>query len=125
MTVAAHLLSRVQHRLASILRNVYESVTCGLGICPLLQLNQHIGRLTRLRMNAAQQSVYAFGRVRQLVFQQDFDVTEASVLEIPKELRKAHFPRAQLADAGACVELDTGLLSEQFVKLLRLRLDQQ
>lgn len=102
-----------------------QVVTGGLGVRPLLELHQHIRRLARLRVHTAQEGVDALRGVRQLVLQQHFNVPETSLLEVGQKWRKAQLPRTQLTVACAGIELDTGLLGEQFVQLLCLGLHQQ
>ena len=76
-------------------------------------------------MHAAEQRVHPLGRVRELVLQQHLNVPEPGFLQIGQERWEAHLPRPHLAAAGGGIEADPGLLLEQCVQLLRLRLGQQ
>ncbi len=119
--IAADLLQRVGYGAVPVVLDPHQvgAVLEPLGRAPLLELDDHVGGMARLRMAPGEHDVRAFAGEGQLVLDEHLDVVQAGVEQVCPQGREAAAPGALLGGGRRAPGLDDHLLG-QVVRQARL-----
>jgi hypothetical protein len=92
-----------------------------VGRRPLLELDNHVGRQLRVRVDAGEDNIGALRGQRQLILDEHLDVAQTGIHEVLREHGKATFPRPHLSRCRASAGLIKDLLEQPLCHRIRSR----